>query len=308
LDDRVKDNIDVIPLVEYASRYMLDHAGFEKVASHIRVAMEYFFDADKPHWTAWSRVQKIDVQWDFFPSGEGSDDTLPLYYTSLGGFYDLAEHLVCKHPEQINARGGLMVTPLTAALHGKHFRIAELLHLHGADVNVRSVSNRTSLHAACIAGIADIVRWLHDHGADVNTQDDRGTFPISVSVGRGHLQVVRMLIEFNADIDVRRKFGMGLLHMAASRQGNKDHVGVMQLLLDHGANPNARDDDGSTPLHHSSHGQYENHGSVEGTRLLLKHGAIIDAEDNEGRTPLQLALEHDRQDMVTCLREHGATR
>jgi ankyrin repeat protein len=85
----------------------------------------------------------------------------------------------------------------------------------------------------------------------------------------------------------------------------------MQLLLDHGADPNARDNNDSTPLHHCSWSMEEGnvtHGTVEDMRLLLKYGAIIDSEDNEGRTPLQLALEHDRQDMVTCLREHGATR
>jgi len=47
---------------------------------------------------------------------------------------------------------------------------------------------------------------------------------------------------------------------------------------------------------------------VEGTRLLLKHGATIDTEDNGGRTALQLALEHGRDDIATCLTEHGATR
>src|SRR5580658_1753431 len=110
LDARViEHNVDDIPLVGYASRHLFDHAGFEKVTSHIRDAMEYFFDADKPHWTAWSRVQKIDARWDFFSPGVGSDDALPLYYTSLGGFYDLVEHLVGKHPEHINPRGGLMV-------------------------------------------------------------------------------------------------------------------------------------------------------------------------------------------------------
>jgi ankyrin repeat protein len=317
LDDRViEDNIDEIPLVEYASQHMFDHAGFEKVASHIRVAMEYFFDADKPHWTAWSRVQKIDVRLErFTPSA--SADALPLYYMSLGGFYDLAEHLVGKHPEQINARGGQMVTPLFAALRRKHFQIAELLHWHGADVNVRGGSNFTSLHAACVAGIVDIVEWLLNHGADVNTQANEGSFPISVSVAWGHLQVVRMLIEFNADIDVRREFGRGLLHMAI-RCKNDDHVGIMRLLLDHGANPNARDDYGSTPLHHSSEswwkgrgggeGYIVTRGTVEGTCLLLKYGAIIDAEDNKGRTPLQVALDRDRQDIATCLREHSATR
>ena len=63
LDDRdIEDNIDDIPLVEYASRHLFDHSGFENVSSRIRDAMEYFFDADKPHWTAWSRVQKVDVK------------------------------------------------------------------------------------------------------------------------------------------------------------------------------------------------------------------------------------------------------
>jgi ankyrin repeat protein len=310
LDDRVIDNIDDISLVGYASRHLFDHAGFENVSSHIRDAMEYFFDADKPHWTAWSRVQKIDVHWRLFTPNEGIDDTLPLYYTSLGGFYDLAEHLVGKHAEHINARGGQMVTPLVAALHGKHFRIAELLHRHGADVNVRGDLNRTSLLVACVDGILEIVQWLLDHGADVNTPDDQPCAPINWAVCWGHLQVVRMLIECNADIEVRTQFGSPL-HQAASRDDNNDQVGIMQLLLDHCANPNARDNDGSTPLHQSSWSSWWGRGcvgTVEGTRLLLKYGAIIDSENNEGRTPLQLALEHDRQDMVTCLREHGATR
>jgi ankyrin repeat protein len=85
----------------------------------------------------------------------------------------------------------------------------------------------------------------------------------------------------------------------------------MQSLLDHGADPNATDHDGSTPLHGSSWREKQGYatpsmGTVEGTRLLIKHGGIIDAEDNEGMTPLQLALEHGRDDISSCLMEHGA--
>ena len=308
----IKSKIGDIPLVGYASRHLFDHAGFEKVASHIQDAMEYFFDADKPHWTAWSRVQKIDVKWEWFTPDSWSDDALPLYYTSLGGFYDLAEHLVDKHPEQINARGGRMVTPLVAAFHGKHFRIAELLHQHGADVNVVDRWNSTSLLVASATGNLEVVQWLLNRGADVNAQDNRSNAPIHLAAGWGRLGVVRMLIECNADIDLRGRFGRTPLHFAASRYYNDDHVGVMQLLLDHGANPNERDDNGSTPLHHHSwwkeEGYVATHGIIECTRLLLKYGAIIDAEDNKGRTPLQLALDHDRQDIAACLKECGATR
>ena len=53
LDDSVdRGNANDIPLVKYAARHWLGHAGFEEVASQIRDAMAYFFDADKPHWTA----------------------------------------------------------------------------------------------------------------------------------------------------------------------------------------------------------------------------------------------------------------
>jgi ankyrin repeat protein len=121
-----------------------------------------------------------------------------------------------------------------------------------------------------------------------------------------------MLVERNADIHVRNEFGTTPLHLATSAWVKRDQVDIMQVLLDHGANPNARDDDDATPLHNSSWWEKTYHvprrGTVEGVRLLIKHGAIIDAEDNQGRTPLQLALDYGRDDIAACLKEHGATR
>ena len=312
LDDHVgEDNVGGIPLVEYAAQYWIDHAQFENVSSRIRDAMEYFFDVDKPHWTAWSLVQKIDASWLSF-SPERVGDASPLYYVSLGGFYDLAEDLVGKHLEHINARGGLMATPLVAALHGKHFRVAELLHRHGAEVDVCDWYERTPLRAACRGEVLDIVEWLLNHGVNVNIQNDSFWTPLHSAANGGCLEVLKMLIEHGADIHMRTGSGRSPLHLAANPDLKDDQVDIMQVLLDHGADPNARDNDNSTPLHHTSFWQKDGdlmtHGTVEGTRLLLAHGAIIDAKDNEGMTPLQLALEHDRDDIATCLKEHGATR
>jgi ankyrin repeat protein len=312
LDDHVnKDNVGNTPLAKYAAQYWVDHAGFEKVAAWIQDAMEYFFDADKSHWAAWCRVQMIDKRWEDFDFDNEMEDPFPLYYASLGGFYELVEHLVGKHPEHINARGGLMLTPLVAALGGNHFDVAELLHRNGADVDVRDRSENTPLRQA--SNVPDIVRWLLNHGADVNAQGVHGYTPLHFAASNGHLQVIPMLIEHNADIRIQNAFGMTALHAAAaSHKDHRNHVDMMQVLLDHGADLNARDNDNSTPLHHSSWWKTGNYaplrGTVEGTRLLLRHGAIIEAEDNEGRTPLQLALEHGREDIVTCLKEHGATR
>jgi hypothetical protein len=41
------------------------------------------------------------------------------------------------------------------------------------------------------------------------------------------------------------------------------------------------------------------------TRACCSSMVRLSTPDNVGRTPLQLALEHDRQDIATCLREHG---
>ena len=312
LDNGVdRRNSSGIPLVKYTARHLFDHAGFEDVASHMRVAMEYFFDADKPHWAAWTRIQEIDVSWERFSLNRRAKGAFPLYYASLGGFYDLARYLVGKNPEHINAKGGRMVTSLMAALYEKHFQIAELLHQHGADVNVRGQSNATSLLVACIDGTLEIVQWLLNHGADINARSNECCAPIHSAIGWGRLQIVRMLVEHNADVDVRGRDEMVPLHFAA-RHEESCYVDIMQLLLDHGANPNARDKDDSTPLHYSCLWEKEDYlssqGTVEGTRLLLKHGAIIDAEDSKGRTPLQLASQYRRHDIEACLLEHGATR
>ena len=275
LDDRVdEDNVGDIPLVEYAAQYWVDHAQFEKVAPRIRDSMEYFFDTDKPHWPAWCRVQRMDRKWVTFEPEELEDapNVFPLYYASLGGFYDLAEHLVGKHPEHINAKGGQMVTPLVAALGGKHFEVAELLHRNGADIDVRDSVGDTPLREACQAGILDIVQWLLNHGADANAQGPHNKPPLIAAAYYGRLKEVQVLIEHSADIHIRDRFSRTPLHAAAGSVfgTHRDRVDIMQVLLD--------------------------------------HGAIIDAEDNNGRTPLQLALEEGGDDVATWLKEHGATR
>lgn len=61
-----------------------------------------------------------------------------------------------------------MVAPLPAALHWKHFRVADLLYQHGAVVDVQGVWESTPLHTASIFGLLGVMRWLLNHGVDVN--------------------------------------------------------------------------------------------------------------------------------------------
>ena len=305
-DDHVnKDTANGIPLGKYAAEHWVDHARFKGVSSHIRAATEYFFDADKPHFAAWQQVHDMDRKRVSFPSGSVPRGGA-LYYASLCGFYDVVKHLVVKHPEHVDARGGWMVSPLGAAMDRKDLQIAELLFEHGANVCVRGDNDWTLLHSASIVDSVDTVQWLLNHGADADIQKSDGWTPLHLAAWNKHLDIVQMLLEHHADTDAQNSRGEVALHCAACHYESRFQVDVLQLLLDHGADVNVQDNEGSTPLHHSSFRKkdgtsFSGNGSVEGTRLLLEHGANIDAENNKGDTPFLAALEAGHHEMAEFL-------
>ncbi|KAH9166013.1 hypothetical protein EDB89DRAFT_2076259 [Lactarius sanguifluus] len=120
------------------------------------------------------------------------------------------------------------------------------------------------------------------HPADGVTTNifDAPLWDIHAAARNGDLEVVRLLLERGANAEAKVGDGMTSLHLA-SLNGNTETV---RLLLDHGTNAHAEDNDGWTPLHHAS-----SEGDTETVRLLLDRGASADAKDKEGRTPFQVA-------------------
>jgi hypothetical protein len=243
------------PLAGYASQYWLVHAQFGMVASRIEHGLLCLFDLAKPHFAAWIQLRETANQWwPAFASKRPTPNGSPLYYASLFGFRGLAAHIIVKHPEQVNARGGRNHSPLAVALYMRHFDVAELLCQHGAAMDVPGNDNLTTpLLAAVEDGFIDIARWLLDHGADAVSQEDDRWDLIRTAAARGSLEVVRFLlgrgVRFNENSEGRTP-----LHVASSF----GYVEIVRLLLQHGADISAQDEDSSTPLHlASSHGQLQ---------------------------------------------------
>ncbi|KAI7752334.1 hypothetical protein M8C21_014821 [Ambrosia artemisiifolia] len=90
--------------------------------------------------------------------------------------------------------------------------------------------------------------------------------------------------------------GCSLLHLACQTAD----CTMVELLLQHGANINASDSNGQTPLHHSII-----RGRLEIAQLLLSRGADALAADTEGKTPHQLVTELGIDDIqvLALLRE-----
>jgi hypothetical protein len=302
--DRCPDNGDtkVSPLVEYAAHHWVDHAQVEKVSSRLRDGMDDLFDSSKPYFAAWRQVHDMDKGWPNFSlslNGVGS----PLYYAAFCGFYNLAERLIIKHPDQVNARGGRILFPLPAALYMKHFHVANLLYRHGAVVDVQGDYEYTPLHIASFQGLVDIMRWLLDHGANANARSRSHYTPLSEAAGAGNFDAVQVLLEHNADINSQNTNGdtplLGGIHIYVSPQ-EKD-VDIIRRLLESGADPNIRNNKHTTPLHRASSG-----GSLEIARLLLGYGAKVDEKDKNGDTPFQVATSKGHNEMKKLLLEHGA--
>ena len=278
------------PLVKYAAEHWAEHARSEKVSSLVRDGMDDLFDTSKPHFAAWRRVHDLDRDWLYFSPSQRQHDGSPLYYAAFCGLYDMAERLVARHPEQVNAVGGCILAPLPAALYKKHFRVADLLYKHGALVDVRGLSERTPLHAASLVGHVDIMRWLLDHGAGVNAlQEYQRWTPLHLAAGNLYPEAVQLLLDHNADINSRNEADNTplcetIFKPISSRE--EKAVDVVRLLLARGADPNPCDRNHSTLLHQAS-----SHGWPEVVRLLVSHGAKVDVEDEEGKTPFQVASE-----------------
>jgi uncharacterized protein len=83
--------------------------------------------------------------------------------------------------------------------------------------------------------------------------------------------------------------------MSLARKGDLRRV---SLLIDVGADVNAADADGRTPLHHAS-----SCGRTDIVRILVQRGADLDAEDARGRTALHVASAGGHVDVVRLLLE-----
>jgi ankyrin repeat protein len=133
---------------------------------------------------------------------------------------------------------------------------------------------------------------LVTHGADVNAQDALNTIPIYSAIVWGHKEIIEILISHAA---AHYSFDDMLLEIVSAYgydeiNGYELHETGVEWLLTHGANVNARDDAGNTPIHRVVAKDNDECYTCdkELIQVLIAHGADVNAQDNNGETPLDI--------------------
>lgn len=183
------------------------------------------------------------------------------------------------------------LTPLHYASAQGHLPIISLLIEKGFNVTAQDVHGDTPAHWAAKHGHTDILRLLIiASGANAHI-NDKGFTPLHQAVLHEQLDAMSTLLELGLDCEARSKDGSTALHLAVASR-NTACVNKLLPICD----VNVTTDSGDTPLHIAVGARYQ-----EGIELLLKHGAKPDAVNKTGTTPLYLAIESMQEEIASRL-------
>jgi ankyrin repeat protein/L-ascorbate metabolism protein UlaG (beta-lactamase superfamily) len=225
-------------------------------------------------------------------------------------------------------------TPLGGAAQRGQMEVIAYLLDNGANPNDVPPDGESPLMQAAGAGKRDAVRLLLDKGADPNYRINDFT-TLMVSLWSPDPEVVRMLLAKGADAKFTGADGTNVLHGLAQRPGVP--VEIARLLVEAGADPNAKTGEGYTPYalacergstdlieYFVSKGAdvtstYRRGGTLGVTGLhaaaargygdlaafLIESDAPVNVKDGDGRTPLYYAIRYGNTEIAEALKAKG---
>ena len=219
-----------------------------------------------------------------------------LHHAARNGRLEVIKLLIDQGADPL-ARTKCNETPLhwasNSRSHRAHLVIEYFVKNKLIDVDERDDNDRTPLHLACLNNFVHSALQLVANGADVRAKDKDLAEPIHLACLSGSSALLLSIMDCpGVEISPTDKDMRTPLHYASK----SDHKGLVEELLNKGADINAMDNTNSTPLHDAC---YEGHEAL--SRFLANRGADTHVENEFGDTPMKIDYGRDerREEWIT---------
>ncbi|HOT74201.1 MAG TPA: ankyrin repeat domain-containing protein [Candidatus Wallbacteria bacterium] len=198
----------------------------------------------------------------------------------------------------INNISGKHETLLHFAARCDDARLAFDAFVKGADIDARDINDSTPLHTAILNNSLETSIFLIANGANIKARDKKGRTPLHIAAIKKSKKSALLLLNkeslsnykeinsapglINRLVNITDNRGQTALHTAASHDADE----IAPILIENGADVNARDVTKSTPLHYAVLNK-----SRSVIAILIYKGADINAKDEFGQTPDYFADE-----------------
>jgi cytohesin len=212
-----------------------------------------------------------------------------------------AVQVLLKKKVDVNAPMSDGATALHWAAYLSDAETSALLIKAGANVNARNNLGVTPFALAAKQGNAVILGQLMNAGADPNDPINfvnAAETPLMHAARAGSVEAVNLLVRAGAKINARETWNGQTALMWAAAEG---HTGVVQALIDGGADPSARSNGTTTALLFAVR-----KGNIDTVKAFLAAGVNVNEKRVDQATPLLVAIINGHEDLVDLLLDKGA--
>jgi ankyrin repeat protein len=200
------------------------------------------------------------------------------------------KELIREEPYVLGLKTDAGISLLQFAAYSRNGAAIEILKKYKKDIDI--------FEAASIGDIQIVVALVDGKSELINSFSSDGFTVLGLASFFGHIEIVKLLVAegANPNLASNNQFKVSPIHSACAVSS----YDIASILIENGADVNARQMRGVTPLHSAAH-----NGQTILAKLLIDNGADVNAENDDGQTPEHMAEEGGFYETAELIKRSG---